>query len=264
MISLNAMRLHHFINQAFGLEDLREKRLKVARISELNDPFEFAAVDWSDTESRQAWELMKQSMSNDYGLLCFSKTWSNPVQWAHYADKHKGLCLGFDISDELLTEVEYTDERVRSTGFIAGRHAQANELVAKLDNYMARAATPAEAEARKSNFITMTRRRIREGAYLKPEELRFMERVQATKFSHWRYEDEYRLCVQLTTDIEGLYYYPFSEQLRLVEVIVGIRSSATREEIHGALGTMAEGVDVCKARESDRQFAMVKDESVYF
>ncbi len=70
MISLNAMRVHHFINQAFGLEDLREKRLKVARISELNDPFEFAAVDLSDTEFRQAWAFMKQTMSNDYGLLC--------------------------------------------------------------------------------------------------------------------------------------------------------------------------------------------------
>ena len=264
MISLNAMRVHHIINQAFGLEDLREKRLKVARISELNDPFEFAAVDLSDTEFRQAWELMKQSMSNDYGLLCFSRSWSNPVLWAHYADKHRGLCLGFDIPDELLKKVEYTDERVRSAEFIAGRHAQADQLAGELDSHMRRALTPAEAEARKCSFIRMTRRQIRKGTYSGPENLSFMEQVLATKFSHWSYEDEYRLFVPLMKETEGLQYQPFSEQLKLVEVTAGIRSSVTREEIDNVLGTMAGSVDVCRVRESYRKFAVVTDERTQF
>lgn len=41
-------------------------------------------------------------------MLCFSADWHNPVQWSHYADKHKGVCLGFDVPDELLTRVRYT------------------------------------------------------------------------------------------------------------------------------------------------------------
>ncbi len=25
--------------------------------------------------------------------------WSNPVIWAHYGDKHRGLCLGFEVPE---------------------------------------------------------------------------------------------------------------------------------------------------------------------
>ena len=154
--------------------------------------------------------------------------------------------MGFDIPDELLKKVEYTDERVRSAEFIAGRHAQADQLVGELDSYMGRASTPAEAEARKCSFIRMTRRQIRKGTYSGPENLSFMEQVLATKFSHWSYEDEYRLFVQLMKETEGLQYQPFSEQLKLVEVTAGIRSSVTREEINTSWEQWAGSVDVCR------------------
>jgi len=32
--------------------------------------------------------------------------------WAHYADKHNGVCLGFDISDGYLTPLKYVDARI--------------------------------------------------------------------------------------------------------------------------------------------------------
>ena len=44
-------------------------------------------------------------------MLCFSKDWSNPVLWSHYAEKHRGLCLGFDVADQNCIEVEYTARR---------------------------------------------------------------------------------------------------------------------------------------------------------
>lgn len=40
-------------------------------------------------------------------MLCFSGGWHNPVQWSHYAEKHRGVCLGFDVPDGLLTPVKY-------------------------------------------------------------------------------------------------------------------------------------------------------------
>jgi hypothetical protein len=33
--------------------------------------------------------------------------------WSHYADKHKGICLGFDIADEHLKPVDYVDSVVK-------------------------------------------------------------------------------------------------------------------------------------------------------
>ena len=35
------MKLYHFINACWGLSDLEEQHLKVSRMNELNDPFEF-------------------------------------------------------------------------------------------------------------------------------------------------------------------------------------------------------------------------------
>ena len=64
---------------------------------ELNDPFEFLGIKLSDRGFRQALMETKRQLSETKGLLCFSKTWKNPVLWGHYADRHRGLCLGFDV-----------------------------------------------------------------------------------------------------------------------------------------------------------------------
>lgn len=55
---------------------------------------------------------MKKELSKSHGLLCFSKNWRNPVLWSHYAESHTGICLGFDIPDEILGEVNYSPSRL--------------------------------------------------------------------------------------------------------------------------------------------------------
>ena len=106
------MRVYHFLNEQYGLEDLRDQRLKLAEIMELNDPFELLCVNLSDKDMRKAFNKHKRLLSKTYGLLCFSKNWKNPVLWAHYTDKHEGLCLGFDIPDKHLIEVSYVKNRL--------------------------------------------------------------------------------------------------------------------------------------------------------
>ena len=105
------MRVFHFLNHEFGLKDLRERRLKIARIMELNDPFEFLGVELSDRNYRRGLHQVKAKLSQDNGLLCFTKSWNNPVLWGHYADKHRGICLGFDIPNEFLCQVSYVKSR---------------------------------------------------------------------------------------------------------------------------------------------------------
>lgn len=107
-----AMRVYHFLNEQFGLKDLKERRLKVAQIMDLNDPFEFLGVDLTNKDLRRALKETKQELSKSNGLLCFSRNWTNPLLWGHYADKHKGLCLGVEIPDAHLAEVEYVSERL--------------------------------------------------------------------------------------------------------------------------------------------------------
>jgi hypothetical protein len=107
------MRVYYLSSAPFALSNLALKRLKVSRFADLNDPFELLAANLANTEHRLAFGKMKEELNATQGLICFSRTWSNPLLWGHYAEKHTGIALGFDIPDALLSEVVYTSQRVR-------------------------------------------------------------------------------------------------------------------------------------------------------
>jgi hypothetical protein len=88
--------------------------MRISRITDLNDPFELLAVDatkWDGgLEKLRAW---RDKVNKYRGLLCFSKAYRDPVLWSHYAAKHKGVCLGFDIAKEVeVKEVTYEKNRI--------------------------------------------------------------------------------------------------------------------------------------------------------
>jgi hypothetical protein len=105
------MRVFHFVNDQFGLDDIRSRRLKIATLDELNDPFELLGIDLRHSALRSAVQQAKSEFSKVRGLLCFSRRGHNPVQWSHYAARHAGLCLGFDVPDDLLAPVAYSGRR---------------------------------------------------------------------------------------------------------------------------------------------------------
>jgi hypothetical protein len=105
------MRVFHFVNDEFGLDDIHRRRLKIATLDELNDPFELLGIDLRHQPLRNAVQKAKSQFSKLSGFLCFSRRWYNPVQWSHYAAKHAGLCLGFDFPDHLLSHITYSGRR---------------------------------------------------------------------------------------------------------------------------------------------------------
>jgi Protein of unknown function (DUF2971) len=113
------VRVYHFLKSEHGLENIKLQRLKIARIDQLNDPFEWQAMTSSDPAKRDAISRLKAQQAKDTGILCFSRSWQNPVQWSHYADHHRGLCLGFDVADHLLGEVRYTNKRINIDWILA-------------------------------------------------------------------------------------------------------------------------------------------------
>jgi hypothetical protein len=113
------MRVYKFLNAKYGLEALRKRRLKVARINELNDPFEFLGINLSNPQLRRAFTEVKNELNKNCGLLCFSKRWNNPVLWGHYADSHRGLCLAFDVPNQFLENVRYTRRRPDPQEFLS-------------------------------------------------------------------------------------------------------------------------------------------------
>jgi hypothetical protein len=87
-----------------------------------------------------------------------------------------------------------------------------------------------------------------------------INRFLATKYSHWRYEHESRLFTRLPKPDPdtGLYFAPFSEELRLTAVIVGALSPASRAQVHDVLGDLAGSVKTIKARLAFRTFRVVR------
>lgn len=101
------------MNAKYGLQAIRRQRLKIARITELNDPFEFLQVASSDPRTRARYQYVKRALSEYMGLLCFSESWRNPVQWSHYAQSHRGVCLGFDVAPSTdIRKVRYVANRI--------------------------------------------------------------------------------------------------------------------------------------------------------
>lgn len=205
------MRVYYYVCEHFGKDDLRNRHLKVSLIQSLNDPFEFLSVSLADPIVRQVLQKNKLDLSGTMGLLCFSETWRSPLMWAHYADNHKGLCLGFDIPEGHMRPVRYIRRRI---------------------------APPESLEMLPRGFV--------EGLFFK-------------KFSHWRYEREYRAVVRLREcqEYNGLYFAPFSEKLALKQVIIGSMSELRRTEIESVLGE-ARDVEVFRTRPAFRTFRIVR------
>ena len=100
------------MDETFGLLNLSNRKLKASTFDRLNDPFELLGIETSDKAIRAALTKMKTDVAAKFGILCFSKIWSNPVQWGHYANNHQGLCIELELADQNdAYKVNYVTER---------------------------------------------------------------------------------------------------------------------------------------------------------
>lgn len=110
------------------LKAMRENQLWMSLPETFNDPFDcdhpiktdmshedsldvIAKIGSRDVgELLEHTELTKTLIKNhvaDYfrgklrnvGVCCFSRCWNSVAMWSHYADSHRGICLGYDAGD---------------------------------------------------------------------------------------------------------------------------------------------------------------------
>jgi len=105
------MRLYYMTSERWGCSDLTNRHLKLSRFDDLNDPFELLSAHLGERAARRFHRRLQQAVADRFGVICFSDNWCSPVMWAHYGDKHKGLCLGFDVREA--AEVRYEPERLK-------------------------------------------------------------------------------------------------------------------------------------------------------
>ena len=85
------MRVYHFVNLEFGLDDLRRRRLKIATLNELNDPFELFGINLTDPALRHAFTVSSRTKS-DPGSI-YTATRSGPAPFARDKNTAIGLVI---------------------------------------------------------------------------------------------------------------------------------------------------------------------------
>lgn len=225
----NTVRLFYFTNDHWGRENVEKRRLKLSFPSLVNDVFELRPFDFGEGDQgrllRGAWNEAIEKHSMTQGFISFAESWAVPTMWGHYADNHKGVCLGFDLpirrgdGDEYADKIEYVDDL----------HA-------------------------------MDARVLTDAAYNE----RMVNIARKTKSSHWSYEQEWRYWFLLSGDEKKmkqekpreLFFAEFGSNLVLREVIFGAKSIHTTERFK-ALLYPEDNVEFTTARPSFRRFAMV-------
>ena len=105
------IRAYHLLGSHHALNNLQYRRIKVARLDDLNDPFDLWALAQPDRQLRTALRLFRREVSQHFGMVCFSLSWENPLLWSHYGDRHRGMALGFDLNPAKCKKVNYVAER---------------------------------------------------------------------------------------------------------------------------------------------------------
>ncbi len=89
----------------------KEKRKQLSRMYKTSD---FEIIDKLKTEG------MNNEIKNR-GVSCFSKKFNDMLMWSHYADSHRGICIGFELSllylninslymEKMIVPVDYVKE----------------------------------------------------------------------------------------------------------------------------------------------------------
>jgi Protein of unknown function (DUF2971) len=212
------MRVYHFTKAVYGLEAIRRQRLKIARISELNDPFEFLQVASRNPKTRARYQHVKRALSEYMGLLCFSENWSNPVQWSHYADSHCGICLGFDVASAEMQKIRYVKNRIRPN--LRAMKAMGDAAVAHMLDLLTLKFEHWQYEQEHRLFVQLNEKETEKDLYF--------------------------------------FDFSSAGAVKLREVIVGAQSATSPREVADALGDRAPKVVAWKARLAFRSFEVVR------
>lgn len=184
------MILYKYCDEKGGLDLLKNSRIKITNLADINDPFEFLPQrDYEIEEFDKSVKRLYEYQKENYRILSLSKSACNIVMWGHYCYKHKGILFKINtdrISDkngnrleDALKEVTYAKERPNI-------NLQSNDIDIK-------------------------------------EMERNLELITYTKFEDWKYEEEVRAIIGY--DHKENYDYLDIPADSILEVVLGINSA---------------------------------------
>ncbi len=160
-------------------------------------------------------ETIRDNMSEEIGVLCFSSKGDVPAMWAHYAANHSGVCFVFDPSvlpKGALRKVSYSKDRP-----------------------------------------TLSLKNFEDGTESE-ETTRILNEALFSKSDSWSYEDEYRIIVSIGDDEEFTEGFPLWDGF-LKRIIVGMKCNYTLGNFRSILNASSfEDVEIQFARMHDTKY----------
>ena len=132
-VPMNTRLYYHFLSSNHAIHDLERRMIRVSLLDTLNDPFELMPyLRYRKADKRRRIQSTRESFSKRYGLLCFSGDWSEPLLWGHYADKHRGAALGFEVLQGDVIQVNYSKDPIRQQVELTGDRRNDERLFSEL------------------------------------------------------------------------------------------------------------------------------------
>lgn len=110
------------------INDIVNEALTFAKPKVFNDPMDPILREWMGLKKKEAvtkldkrfFKYLKNSLEN-LRICCLSRNEGNrhrsvqfdPLMWAHYADKHKGICIEYEITDDMLNAYNNDNQVLR-------------------------------------------------------------------------------------------------------------------------------------------------------
>lgn len=80
------------------IDEYLDGKLYFAGWDDLNDPMEgYFSINKNENTSLKC---VLKDVKYEYKICTTSESYSNFLLWSHYADKHKGVCLGIEIEEQ--------------------------------------------------------------------------------------------------------------------------------------------------------------------
>ena len=98
------MILYKYVSSYEGRRILEKASLRFTQPEYFNDPFDLPAYPEDERTnpddgifSRLRTRGKNLAWQTNTGILSLTRTPTNPLMWAHYADKHQGIVIGIDV-----------------------------------------------------------------------------------------------------------------------------------------------------------------------
>ncbi len=217
--------LYRYLKADYAVLALRNRELRVSRLSGLNDPFEFTFAlpyvhpTWPHSKVDEALGFLVRDFDQKFGIISFSAQITDPVIWSHYSDSHQGIALGFDVNiDDTLFQMRYP--ATRPTVDV-------------------------------QEFSKLPHLKLREK----------MREILSAKAPSWSYEVEYRVFVDLASSRkEGSDLFHDIPENCLKHVVLGMRCKKQETELREILSeSNYADVRVSRARRCHTHFRVLCD-----